>query len=150
MAKIFSPPQRQLRRVPRHDQIAERGADDSLAQGVPIGSASFCSTRAASIFRPTKICSRSRAGPVKDGRVFRGHPPGLGLDWPEHGGTIDKSGRRLRRATSDHQFQTGGFQAFSHRPFAGSTPIQSYSWFHQELFLRRTSIAVRLSSMHAN
>jgi hypothetical protein len=42
--------------------------------------------------RPTKIRSRSCAGPVKDGRVSRGHSSELGLDWPEHGGTIDQVG----------------------------------------------------------
>jgi hypothetical protein len=33
-----------------------------------------------------------RAGPVKAGRVFRGHPKGPGLDWPEHGGILDRIG----------------------------------------------------------
>jgi hypothetical protein len=40
----------------------------------------------------TENRSRSRAGAVKAGRAARGHPSGLGLDWPEHGGKIGWSG----------------------------------------------------------
>jgi hypothetical protein len=93
LAKIFSRPQRRLRHALR--QIAERGADDPLAPRLSCRTCIYCSTRAREHLpsRPTKICSRSRAGPVKDGRVSRGHPSGLGLDWPEHGGTVDPVGQ---------------------------------------------------------
>jgi hypothetical protein len=44
-------------------------------------------------FRPDRQISQPpRAGPVKAGRVFRGHPKGPGLDWSEHGGILDRIG----------------------------------------------------------
>jgi len=52
LAKIFSPPQKQLRRTLPHGQIAERGADDSPGRTRSYRTCIFCSTRAASIFRP--------------------------------------------------------------------------------------------------
>ena len=39
-----------------------------------------------------KSLGRRAQGPVKAGRVFRGPPEGLGLDWPEHGGILDRIG----------------------------------------------------------
>ena len=47
----------------------------------------------ASSVPTTENRSRSRAGAVKAGRAARGHPSGLGLDWPEHGGKIARSGK---------------------------------------------------------
>ena len=39
-----------------------------------------------------KSLGRPRAGPVKAGRVLSRPPEGLGLDWPEHGGILDRIG----------------------------------------------------------
>jgi hypothetical protein len=62
-------------------------------EGVTLEGSIFCSTRAASIFRPDHGQSQPlRAGPGKAGPHFCGHPSGLGLDWPEHSGTIDPVG----------------------------------------------------------
>ena len=66
-----------------------------LNQRVPAQSIGpfFGSTRVASILSPRPLSlSAAAAGPVKAGRVFRGHPKGLGLDWPEHGGILDRIG----------------------------------------------------------
>ena len=46
----------------------------------------------ASSVPTTENRSRSRAGAVKAGSAARGHPSGLGLDWPKHGGKIGWSG----------------------------------------------------------
>src|SRR5215469_9682469 len=65
------------------------------ANRVPASSLSpiFCSTRAASIFRPDRRQSPPLARRACQGWPrSRGHPPGLGLDWPEHGGEIWRSG----------------------------------------------------------
>jgi hypothetical protein len=59
----------------------------------------FCSTRAASIFRPDHRKSQPmRAGPGKAGRIFAATRQGLGLDWPEHSGTIDRVGGLPRKS----------------------------------------------------
>jgi hypothetical protein len=94
LAKIFSRPQRRLRHALR--QIAERGADDPLAPRLSCRTCIFCSTRAREHL-PS---------------VSRGHPSGLGLDWPEHGGTVDPVGQKASPGSSDHQFQTVVFRHF--------------------------------------
>jgi hypothetical protein len=59
----------------------------------------------------TKNRSRSRAGPLKAGRVLRGHPSGLGLDRPEHGGTISQSGRKRAHSSKFKPLVFGYFHA---------------------------------------
>jgi hypothetical protein len=74
----------------------------------------FGSTRAASILssRP-QISQPPRAGPVKAGRVLRGHPKGLALIGPAHGGILDRIG--LSALAELSEFQTGGFDTNSRR-----------------------------------
>jgi hypothetical protein len=43
--------------------------------------------------RPQKIAAARAQGQSRAGRVSRGHPSGLGLDWPEHGGKLGRSGK---------------------------------------------------------
>jgi len=59
----------------------------------------------------TKNRSRSRAGPLKAGRVLRGHPSGLGLDRPEHGGRISQSGRKRAHSSKFKPLVFGYFHA---------------------------------------
>ena len=74
----------------------------------------FGSTRAASILssRPP-ISEPPRAGLVKAGRVFRGHPKGTALIGPARGGNLDRIG--LQALAESSQFQTAGFNTNSHR-----------------------------------
>src|SRR5215813_11289660 len=55
----------------------------------------FGSTRAASILpsRPPNLAAAARRA-CQGWPRLRGHPLGLGLDWPEHGGKLDWSGCR--------------------------------------------------------
>jgi hypothetical protein len=66
--------------------------------------------------------SRSRAGPVEAGRALRGHPSGLGLDRPEHGGKLGWSGRERARLSTFKPVGFGGFYAAANTSaFGGST-----------------------------
>src|SRR5271169_5057582 len=53
----------------------------------------FGSTRAASILpsRPPNLGAAARRA-CQGWPRLRGHPQGLGLDWPEHGGILDRIG----------------------------------------------------------
>jgi hypothetical protein len=61
----------------------------------------FGSTRAASILpsRPPDLAAAARRA-CQGWPRLRGHPQGLGLDWPEHGGMLIGSGLQAL-ATSD-------------------------------------------------
>jgi len=63
----------------------------------------------------TKNRSRSRAGPLKAGRVLRGHPSGLGLDRPEHGGRISQSGRKRAHSSKFKPLVFGYFHAAANK-----------------------------------
>jgi len=68
----------------------------------------------------TKNRSRSRAGPLKAGRVLRGHPSGLGLDRPEHGGRISQSGRKRAHSSKFKPLVFGYFHAAANTQRSGS------------------------------
>jgi hypothetical protein len=63
----------------------------------------------------TKNRSRSRAGPLKAGHVLRGHPSGLGLDRPEHGGRIIQSGRKRAHSSKFKPLVFGYFHAAANK-----------------------------------
>ena len=78
----------------RFDFVLIRRCAHTARAGAVDWSILWFDPRPRAFFRPDHQLSQPpRAGPVKAGRVFRGHPKGgLGLDWPEHGGILDRIG----------------------------------------------------------
>jgi hypothetical protein len=91
-------PAQSVIRMGRQSRIRQSGRSAREQEQYPAASPS--SSRSHSLVRPApraffpdrQIRQPPRARPVKCWPRLRGHPLGLGLDWPEHGGILHRSG----------------------------------------------------------